>query len=275
MTIRIHSQLLDLSSPKVMGILNVTPDSFYDGGKWDDTARILQQVDLMVAEGVDIIDIGGMSSRPGSSMVDINEELRRVIDPITQIHARYPHIPISIDTLHARVARETIAAGATIVNDISAGTHDPDMIATVASLAVPYLIMHMQGSPATMQLAPCYDDVALEVFQYLQARVAICRAAGVHDVVIDPGFGFGKTVEHNYTLLRKLPLFYPLDCPILVGLSRKSMVTRVLDVAPVDTLNGTTVLHTLALMHGAHILRVHDVKAAREAISLVKIYEKS
>jgi dihydropteroate synthase len=256
-----------------MGVLNLTPDSFFDGGKYKDMDMILMQVEKMVTEGADIIDIGGMSSKPGSPILSAEEELARVIEPIRAMLKRFQELTLSIDTVHSAVAQAAVEAGVSIVNDISAGTIDSEMIATVARLKVPYIIMHMQGTPATMQQSPTYQNVVTEVMDYLAERISICRAAGITDIIIDLGFGFGKTVPHNYQLLRGLPLFKMLDCPILAGLSRKSMLTQLLGIKSADALNGTTSLNTIALLNGANILRVHDVKEAKEVVAIAKALE--
>ena len=269
MTINCNGSLIDLSTPLVMGILNLTPDSFHDGGQHSGIDEILRHVEKMLSEGADIIDIGGMSSKPGSAIISIEEELKRVIGPIQEIHKRFPDAILSIDTIHARVAEEAVAHGVSIVNDISAGTLDADMLPTVARLCVPYIIMHMQGTPETMQANPTYTNVVTEVIDHLAARVRACRIAGIHDIIIDPGFGFGKTNEHNFQLLKGLSLFKMLGCPILAGLSRKSMITKTLGIKNADALNGTTALNTIALLNGANILRVHDVKEAKEVVKLV------
>jgi dihydropteroate synthase len=269
MTILCKGKLIDLSAPKVMGILNLTPDSFHDGGKYRDIEDILRHTEQMLKEGAAIIDIGGMSSRPGSRIISAEEEISRVIEPIKAIHGRFPEAMLSIDTLHALVAEQAVAEGASIVNDISAGTHDPDMLATVARLRTPYIIMHMQGTPETMQGDPHYTNVITEVMDHLASRIKACRLAGIHDIIVDPGFGFGKNNEHNFHLLKGLALFKMLDCPILAGLSRKSMLTKTLGIKNADALNGTTVLNTIALLNGANILRVHDVKEAMEVVKLL------
>ncbi len=259
---------MGLSTPRVMGILNATPDSFHDGGRYEDIAAMLQRAEQMVSEGADIIDIGGMSSKPGSQIISVEEELHRVLAPIKAIKKQLPDTILSIDTIHAAVAEEAVKHGACIVNDISAGAIDKNMIHTVAKLQVPYIIMHMQGTPETMQVAPSYHNVVTEVMDYLIARLQLCREAGIKDVIIDPGFGFGKTNEHNFALLKRLSLLKTLDVPILAGLSRKSMITKTLGIKNADALNGTTALNMAALMNGANILRVHDVKAAKETIQL-------
>ena len=270
MTINCNGSLIDLSTPLVMGILNLTPDSFHDGGQHSGIDEILRHVEQMLSEGADIIDIGGMSSKPGSTIISIEEELKRVIIPIQEIHKLFPNAILSIDTIHARVAEEAVAHGVSIVNDISAGTLDADMLPTVARLCTPYIIMHIQGTPETMQANPTYTNVVTEVIDHLAARVKVCRIAGIHDIIIDPGFGFGKTNEHNFQLLKGLSLFKMLGCPILAGLSRKSMITKTLGIKNADALNGTTALNTIALLNGANILRVHDVKEAKEVVKLVK-----
>ena len=275
MTINCKGRLLDLSTPLVMGILNLTPDSFHDGGKYGDIDAILHHTEQMLTEGADIIDIGGMSSKPGSKIIAIEEELARVIGPIKSIHEHFPSAILSIDTVHAEVAQQAVESGVSIVNDISAGTLDEEMIPTVARLGTPYIIMHMQGTPETMQDSPLYANVVTEVMDQLTERVKTCRLAGIKDIIIDPGFGFGKTNEHNFQLLKGLSLFKILGCPMLVGLSRKSMITKTLGIKNADALNGTTVLNTIALLNGANILRVHDVKEAKEVVRLVAEIGKS
>ena len=275
MTINCKGRLLDLSTPLVMGILNLTPDSFHDGGKYTGIDEILRHTEQMLIEGAVIIDIGGMSSRPGSKIITVEEELARVIEPIKAIHKHFPDSILSIDTIHAQVAEASVENGVSIVNDISAGVMDEGMIATVARLGIPYIIMHMQGTPESMQDAPFYTNVVTEVMDQLSKRVRACRLAGIKDVIIDPGFGFGKNNVHNFQLLKGLSLFKMLGCPILAGLSRKSMITKTLGIKNADALNGTTVLNTIALLNGAKILRVHDVKEAKEAVKLVAETRKS
>lgn len=272
MTINCRGTLLNLDTPKIMGILNLTPDSFFDGGRHSD-GNALQQVEQMLLDGADIIDIGGMSSRPGAAIISADDELQRVLPYVQSIVRHFPQATISIDTIHAKTAAETIQAGAHIINDISAGRYDADMLPTVAKHKVPYVIMHMQGMPADMQQNPQYNDVLIEVIEFMRERVAACVAAGITDVVIDPGFGFGKTVAHNYTLLRNLRNFDVFNLPILAGVSRKSMVCKVLGVNPNKALNGTTAANTLALLNGANLLRVHDVKEAVEAIKIYTAYK--
>jgi len=263
-----------LDEPKVMGILNLTPDSFYDGGKHQ-PSTFLQQVEKMINEGADIIDVGGMSSRPGAEIVSIDQELNRVIEPIQAIRKAFPDVFISIDTVHSKVAKLAVKNGADIVNDISAGNIDAKMISTVGKLNVPYILMHMQGQPSNMQQQPQYKNVTLDVLDFLLDKVKSCRTAGIKDIIIDPGFGFGKTVEHNYTLLQHLRDLDMIELPVLVGLSRKSMISKLLDIKVEDTLNATSALHIIALQNGANILRVHDVKEANQCIKLWQTLKQS
>jgi dihydropteroate synthase len=273
LTINCKGQLLSLHEPVVMGILNLTPDSFYDGGKYTDMAAIADQAGVMLSEGAAIIDVGGMSSRPGAAIISAEEEKSRVLPAIECLAATYPGIIMSIDTVHAAVAEAAVAAGASIVNDISAGRIDPAMYATVARLGVPYILMHMRGQPETMQLATDYDDVVLEVLDFMIAEVGKLAALGVRDIMLDPGFGFGKTVEQNYRLLRQLNVFATLPYPVLAGLSRKSMIYKPLGINPKEALNGTTALHIAALSGGARLLRVHDVREAKETIRLWQLLQ--
>lgn len=264
-----RGHLLNLSSPLVMGILNVTPDSFYDGGKFNDETNMLSRVQVMLEEGASIIDIGAVSTRPGSKDISREEEIERLIPAIKLIHQYFPSAVLSADTYGSEVAEMAIDSGAAIINDISAGEFDSKMFETIARLQVPYIMMHMQGTPPTMQQNPVYENVTLDIIRFFVKRLEKLRSLGVKDIVIDPGFGFGKTVEHNYELLASLCSFEMLDCPILVGVSRKAMINKVLHTKPEDALNGTTVANTIALMNGANILRVHDVKEAMEAIKIV------
>ncbi len=267
-TIRSKGRLLDLSKPVVMGILNVSDKSFYKT-VGDDTQELLSTAAKMIEDGATILDIGGTSTRPGEKISNATDEAGRVIPAIKAIKSQFPDVWISIDTYHSSVAQKAIEAGADIVNDVSAGNIDADMITTVGTLKVPYIAMHMQGTPETMQLSPTYDNVVVEVLDFMKNKLEECRNAGIVDVIFDPGFGFGKTVEHNFELLRNLDVFRMTQCPILAGLSRKSMICKALNIKPTDALNGTTVLNTLALQKGASILRVHDVKEAYEAIRLL------
>lgn len=269
-TLNCNGQLLDLTHPIVMGILNVTPDSFYDGGKFNNEKVLLQQVEKMINDGASIIDVGGMSSRPGAEIIDEEEELLRVLPIIEKINKTFPDTIISIDTVRASVAKKSVQAGASIINDISAGSIDDKLFETVAELGVPYILMHMQGKPSDMQQNPDYEDVMKNIFDFFVDKISKLRELGVKDIIIDPGFGFGKTVEHNYHLLKKLSILKILDLSLLVGISRKSMIYKVLENTPQEALNGTTVLNTLALERGAKILRVHDVKEAAESIRLWK-----
>ena len=270
-TINCNGQLIDLSRPIVMGILNVTPDSFFDGGKYENEKATLKQVEKMILEGATIIDVGGMSSRPGAKIIDEEEELVRVLPIIEKINHLFPNTIISIDTVKSRVATEAVARGASIVNDISAGNIDEKMFAIVAKLGVPYILMHMQGIPSNMQQSPDYQDVTQVVLDFFIKKIGKLRQLGVKDILLDPGFGFGKTLEHNYQLLKKIAIFDILDLPLLVGLSRKSMIWKALKITPEEALNGTTILNTIALQQGAKILRVHDVKEAMQIIRLFDV----
>lgn len=270
-TLNCKGRLLDISTPIVMGILNITPDSFYDGGRYNDLNTILKQAEKMLEEGAKIIDVGGMSSRPGALEVSVNEELERVIPVIKAIRGRFSEAFISIDTVWAKVAQEAVKAGADIVNDISAGSMDEALIPTVGTLNVPYILMHMQGKPQTMQDQPHYEDVATDILDFFIQKIAELRQNDIHDIVLDPGFGFGKTIEHNYTLLKKMSIFQITNLPLLTGISRKSMIYKVLNTTPDKALNGTTALNMIALQNGANILRVHDV---REAVEVIDLWEK-
>lgn len=271
LSLNIKGNLFHFDTPKVMGILNVTPDSFFDGGTLGTEKLILERAERMLQDGSDFLDIGGASSRPGAKAVSVEEELARVLPAIKAIAREFPKAIISIDTFNAEVAKQAIETGAHMVNDISAGDDDHNMFQTVKDLQVPYIIMHKQGQPQNMQKNPEYKDVTQDVLYYLAEKIQKLNKMGVNDIVIDPGFGFGKTVEHNYELLQKLELFHHLELPILVGLSRKSMINRVLGTKPEEALNGTSVLNTIALQKGAHLLRVHDVK---EAVQAVKLWQK-
>ncbi|HRF42246.1 MAG TPA: dihydropteroate synthase [Saprospiraceae bacterium] len=270
-TLNCKGRLLSLERPIVMGILNTSPDSFYDGGRYQSLDAALRQTEQMLSEGAAIIDVGGMSSRPGAAQISIQEELRRVLPVIEAIAGRFPEAFISIDTVHAQTAREAVAAGACIVNDISAGRLTEGMYETVAELGVPYVLMHMQGRPETMQQQAQYDDVVQEVLDFLIAEVGRLQAAGVKDILLDPGFGFGKTMEHNFQLLQNLHVLGILPYPVLAGISRKSMIYRSLGISPKEALNGTTALHIVALQQGALLLRVHDVA---EAVQVVRLWEQ-
>lgn len=269
MTINCNETLIDLSQPKVMGILNCTPDSFFDGGKYKDTTAILEQVKKMLDEGATFIDIGGYSSRPGAVHISEQEELNRVVPIVELLTANFPEIIISIDTFRSEVAKACVLKGAAMINDISAGDMDVNMFATAADLQVPYCMMHMLGTPQNMQSNPSYENIVTELLSYFAEKTHQLKLLGVKDMVIDVGFGFGKTVEHNYELLQQLSMFKSLDFPLLIGVSRKSMLYKPLGITAKEALNATTVGHTIALLNGASILRVHDVKEAVEAVKIV------
>ena len=275
MTINLNGNLMDLSTPKIMGILNVTPDSFYDGGMFDSNKKILDHVEKMLTDGADIIDVGGYSSRPGAKEVKLKDEIKRVVPTIELIKKEFNESTISVDTFRSEVALQAVNSGASIINDISGGDLDPNMFNCVAELNVPYIIMHMQGNPKNMQNNPLYENVIVEIIENLSKKVFEATEAGVIDVIIDPGFGFGKTIEHNYKILRELSFFKELDCPILVGLSRKSMIYSLLEEKPENVLNGTTCLNTVSILNGANILRVHDVKEAKEVVKLTNFLIKN
>lgn len=271
-SINCRGELIDLDTPRVMGIINTTPNSFYSQSRLQEQDAILRQVEQFLNEGATFIDIGGHSTKPGADWVPEDEELDRTVPVIEAIVQRFPEARVSIDTFRSRVAQQCVEAGAALVNDVSGGNLDEQMFETVARLQVPYILMHMQGTPKTMQQNPTYEDVTREIIQELSAKIEDLRLRHVPDLVIDPGFGFGKTLDHNFQLLRQLSVFRNLGLPILVGLSRKSMIKKALGVPPEEGLNGTTVLNTLALEQGASILRVHDVKPAAEAIMLWQHY---
>ncbi len=275
LTINCKGKILSLDAPVVMGIVNLTPDSFYKGYLDDSFDSIKALIHQMVNDGAAIIDVGGQSTRPGSSRISAKEEIERVMPVVTYIKDHYPSIFISIDTYQSEVANEIIASGAHMVNDISAGNMDARMLATVGRLSVPYICMHMQGTPETMQIQPHYTDLLKEVVEFFIERLAACENAGIIDVILDPGFGFGKTVEHNFWLLKNLSVLQIFEKPILAGLSRKSSIYKTLRLTAGEALNGTTVMHTLALQNGAKILRVHDVKEAMQAIVLTEKYKKT
>lgn len=267
--------ILHLTQPIVMGILNITPDSFFDGGKFIEETVILRRVEEMIEQGVTIIDIGGASSRPNSEIVSEEEELHRTIRHILLITKYFPQSILSIDTWRSKVAKEAIGAGASIINDISGGDMDAQMFKTVASLQTPYVLMHMQGTPQSMQNNPVYENVVIEVIGSLKRKMEALKSLGVHDIIIDPGFGFGKTNEHNFRLLKNLNLLKTLKAPVLAGLSRKSMINKTLNINAREALNGTTALNMVALINGATILRVHDIKEAVETIQLFNSLQDS
>ena len=260
---------IKLDEPLVMGILNVTPDSFFDGGQNFSNEEIVRKVNAMEYEGAKIIDIGGYSSRPGAANISEEEELNRVLPIVKLIRSNFKDILISVDTFRSKIAEECFNAGANIINDISGGTLDNKMFDTVSKLKAPYVLMHIKGSPQDMQNNPTYSDVTKEVYQYFEEKIQELNTKGVYNIILDPGFGFGKTVEHNYELLKNLDQFSSLNLPVLVGFSRKSMINKVINTSPEEALNGTSVLNTLALTKGAKILRVHDAKEANECIQLI------
>jgi dihydropteroate synthase len=268
-TLNVQGKLIDLSVPKVMGIVNVTPDSFYEGSRFADPLAILKQVEKMATEGADFIDVGGYSSRPGATDISEEEELQRVLPVVQSIRKKFPDLIVSIDTFRAEVAKQAVMMGAGMINDISAGELDSKMFETVAALNVPYIAMHMRGTPQTMTQHSTYENLVKDVTDYFHKKMDQLLRLKVKDIIIDPGFGFAKTVNHNFELLNHLDYLQILGKPILVGLSRKSMIWRTLNTTPEQALNGTTALHTIALLKGASILRVHDVKEAVEAVRLV------
>lgn len=269
MTINCKGTLIDLTSPKVMGILNITPDSFFDGGKYKDEETILTQAEKMLNEGATFIDVGAYSSRPGAENVLEEKEIQRIVPVIELLIKHFPEIIISVDSFRSNVANKAINAGAALINDISGGKMDENMFAFVAKLQVPYIMMHMQGNPQNMQKNPIYKDIVTEVTSFFAEQLLKLRKLKVNDVIIDVGFGFGKTGVHNFELLNKLSLFKNLELPILTGVSRKSMLYNLLDITPQKALNATTVANTVALLNGTNILRVHDVKEAVEAVKIV------
>ena len=268
MTINCKGMLVDLTTPKVMGILNVTPNSFYDGGKYKNETEILSQVEKMLNEGADFIDIGAYSSKPNADFVLEEEEIARISPVVGLVLKHFPETLLSIDTFRSEVAKVSIENGAAIINDISAGNLDVKMFEIIAKYNVPYIMMHMRGNPKTMQSLANYNDIVKEILFYFSERVSMARSFGINDLIIDPGFGFAKTLEQNYEVFQKMELFKILELPLLAGVSRKSMIYKMLDIGVEDALNGTTVLNTLALTKGAKILRVHDVKAATECVTL-------
>ncbi len=274
-TVNCRGKLLLMDKPLVMGIINVTPDSFYEESRQQSAITILTQATKMINEGADIIDIGGQSTRPGSERISVKEELDRVIPAIEIILKNSPDAIISVDTYQSVVAKKAVNEGAAIINDISAGNMDKDMIPMVAKLQIPFICMHMKGTPEDMQEKTSYENITKEVLDFFIQKTEECKQAGINDVIIDPGFGFGKSISHNFNLLKNLSIFKMLEKPIMAGLSRKSTIYKTLDVTAADSLNGTTVLNTIALQNGAHILRVHDVKEAKEAIKLFGKYENA
>lgn len=273
MTINCKGKLLDLKHPKIMGILNLTPDSFYDGGKFSDEAKILKKVESMILDGMDILDIGGQTTKPGSDLLSADEEMQRIMPIMHRLVKEFPDLLISIDTFYSKTATNAIESGAAIINDVSAGSIDDNMFTAVAELQVPYILMHMQGKPKNMQQKPTYENVVLEVNQFLSEKLFALHQLQINDIILDVGYGFGKTVEHNFQLLKNQRLIGFGNYPILTGISRKSIICKTLNIKPYDAINGTTALHILALQNGANILRVHDVKEVRECIKLFEMYQ--
>ncbi|HEY1113091.1 MAG TPA: dihydropteroate synthase [Chitinophagaceae bacterium] len=273
-SINCNGRLISLEEPLVMGIINTTPDSFYSASRHAAIDDFLRTAEGMLRDGAAILDIGGQSTRPGSSRIEADEELQRILPPLEALLKRFPDAIVSIDTFYSKVAQYTVQAGASIINDVSAGTIDPELLPLVARLQVPYVLMHMQGNPQTMQQNPSYENVVLEVFDALSFKMKELEQMGIKDIIIDPGFGFGKTIAHNFQLLAHLSYFEQLGKPLLIGLSRKGTVYKTLDIRAEDSLNGTTVLNTISLLNGARILRVHDVKEAVQAVHLCAAYQK-
>lgn len=269
-TLNIKDKLFNLSKPSVMGILNTTPDSFYSDSRIQNIDAALKKTEQFLNEGADFIDVGAYSSRPGSDNITVDEELQRLIPVVEAIAKKFPEAIISVDTFRANVAEESVLAGAHIINDIAAGQFDENMFETVARLQIPYIIMHMHGTPQNMHNNPVYENVLLDVVDYFSKKISALRNLGIKDIIIDLGFGFSKTLAHNYQLLNQLDNFKLFNLPVLVGFSRKSMIWKPLNITPQEALNGTTVLNTIALQKGANILRVHDVKEAKECIDLIE-----
>ncbi|AIM61133.1 dihydropteroate synthase [Cellulophaga lytica] len=268
MTINCNGNLINLSTPKVMGILNLTPDSFYDGGSYKNETDIVTKVEKMLVDGATFIDVGAYSSRPNAINISVNEEINRIVPVVQLLVKKFPGILLSIDTFRSAVAKVCLENGAALINDISAGNLDDKMMNVIAEYKVPYIMMHMRGTPETMQQLTEYTNVTLDIKQYFAKKLAQARALGIVDLVIDPGFGFAKTTEQNFNVLQNLDLFKTMNVPILAGISRKSMIYKTLDTTASNALNGTTALNTIALTKGANILRVHDVKEALECITL-------
>lgn len=275
MILNIKGNILDLSSPKIMGVLNVTPDSFYDGGVYSNEKKILLQVEKMISDGADIIDIGGFSSKPGAKTISVKEEEKRVIPIIKLINNTFNKIIISVDTFRSEIAEKSLNEGASIINDISGGNLDKNIYKIANKYRVPYIMMHMKGVPANMQANPKYENINYEIIKDFSYKIDLAEKKGVCDIIIDPGFGFGKSIEHNYQILNNIKLYTVLKKPILVGISRKSMIYKLLKTDPSKALNGTTSLNTIALINGANILRVHDVKEAKEVIKLYSFLKEN
>lgn len=274
LTIQIKGSLVDLSTPKVMGIVNLSPDSFYEKSRSFVSSEILKKCETMIEEGAKFIDIGAFSSRPGAELITEEEEEKRLLPILKEIRKQFPSILISIDTYRSNIVKKAISEGADLINDISGGQFDKQMFKTIAEEDIPYILMHMKGEPLSMQHHPTYNNVVTEIFSFFKNQLDSLYECGVKDVILDPGFGFGKSLNHNYQLLKNINHFAALNCPLLIGLSRKGMIQKVIQVTADKALNGTTAAHVLALLNGANILRVHDVKAAKEAIQIVDFYQK-
>ena len=270
MTLNCRGQLVDLSSPKIMGILNVTPDSFYDGGKYDSIDSSLKQCEKLIKEGASFVDVGAISTAPGANELTLEIEKQRLLPILEKLLIEFPDCLFSIDTFRSEVAEESLKMGASIINDISGGDFDEKMLSVVGRYDSPFVLMHRKGDSKSMQTNPKYDNVVTEIILHLSDKVRIAHDNGINDVIIDVGFGFGKTIKNNFDLLKNIHLFQSLDCPILSGISRKSMIWKYLDISPEESLNGTTFLHAFALQGGTNLLRVHDVKSAKECIDLLQ-----
>ncbi|ANH81363.1 dihydropteroate synthase [Niabella ginsenosidivorans] len=275
LTLNCRGKFISLQKPLVMGILNITTDSFFTGSRHKTDTALLKKAEEMLKSGAAMLDIGGQSTRPGSQLLSADEEAGAAIPAVALLHRYFPEAILSIDTFYGKVAMEAVAAGASLINDISAGTLDANMLTTVASLKVPYVLMHMQGTPQTMQTRPHYENVTLEVLDFFIKKTGALKALGINDLIIDPGFGFGKTNRHNFTLLRHLQVFSMLGYPVLLGVSRKGTIYKTLGITAAEALNGTTVLNTIGTLNGACLLRVHDVKEATEVIRLYERYQNS
>lgn len=268
-----NGKQLGFEKAQVMAVINLTPDSFYDGGKYSSVTDVVKDAEMKINEGATIIDLGAMSSRPGAAEISEEEELKRLQGPLKELRSHFPNVFISVDTYRSKVAEQVINLGADIINDISGSELDRNMLETVAKNNVVYVLMHMQGNPRTMQQSPHYHDVVKEIGDFFKQKIALCEHLGFDKLILDPGFGFGKSTEHNYKLLKELKAFAGLGYPVLAGVSRKAMINKVIHTSPVTALNGTTVLNTIALLNGAKLLRVHDVKEARQAIDLFEFYK--
>lgn len=269
-----NGKLLSFEKAQVMAIINITPDSFYDGGKFSSVSDIINDAEMKISEGATIIDIGAASSRSNAASISVLDEIARLKVPLVELRKQFPKVLISVDTFSSQVAEFSIGLGADIINDISGGEMDKDMLTIVAKHQIAYVLMHMQGTPQTMQQNPVYNNVVKDLVRFYTLKIEQCDSLGFNKLILDVGFGFGKTLEHNYQLLKNLKSFEVLEFPLLAGLSRKSMINNVINTSPVTALNGTTVLNTLALHNGARILRVHDVKEAKQAIDLVEFYNR-